>query len=357
MNMESAVNPETPEEDTDVPALESSPLEGADVPQAVATFQEDTPSPERSPVFWQALVLLLVFVLGGVGGYFLRGYLQEQHVQAQLAAEQQARAAASAAFADLLAQVNPQGGYALPVAYGDLGPQLLASGAIDLQQFTQVYEASGDPLTAEQLDILRKGSAQPITFTASNAHFLLNFFWALGLVNRNSLLLEGPMMQYGGAQGIGSFASTGGWSIGKKPATDLYASVSLVPLTSEQQARLDEVAFAVFRPCCNNPAAFPDCNHGMAMLGMLTLLAASDASTEAMFTAAKYANAYWYPQQSMELALFFQKSQNVSFEQADSALVTSAQVASSAGYRQVHQWLGAQGLLPQAPNQGNGCGV
>ncbi len=334
----------TPEERADALVLDSAP-------------REALPPPGRRAIFWQALLLLAVFIGGGVGGYLLRGYMMEQRLQAQQSAEQQARQAVSAAFADLLEQVNPQGGYTLPVSYGDLGPQLLSSGAIDLEQFARVYEASGDPLTPEQMDILRKGSRSPIVFTASNAHFLLNFFWALGLTNRNSLLLEGPMMQYGGADGVGGFASTGGWTIGTKPATELYASAAIVPLTPEQQARLDEVAFAVFRPCCNNPAAFPDCNHGMAMLGMLTLLAASDASTAEMFTAAKYANAYWYPQQSMEIALFFQKVQNASFQEADSALVTSAQVASSAGFRQVHQWLGAQGLLPQAPNQGNGCGI
>jgi hypothetical protein len=48
-----------------------------------------------------------------------------------------------------------------------------------------------------------------------------------------------------------------------------------------QQKRLEEVTIGVFRPCCDNPHAFPDCNHGMAMLGLLELMA-RDASVDEM---------------------------------------------------------------------------
>ena len=78
---------------------------------------------------------------------------------------------------------------------------------------------------------------------------------------------------------MGGFASTGGWTLGVKKATELYASTKIMSLTDEQQARLLEVASQVYRPCCNNPTHFPDCNHGMAMLGLLELMASQDAST------------------------------------------------------------------------------
>lgn len=42
-----------------------------------------------------------------------------------------------------------------------------------------------------------------------NAHFLLNFFWAVGLANKNSILTSRPMVQNSGGQ-MERFASTRG---------------------------------------------------------------------------------------------------------------------------------------------------
>lgn len=78
----------------------------------------------------------------------------------------------------------------------------------------QVYQQAGQPLTEEQLKVLTEGSDTQIVMDRSNAYFLLNFFWALGLSNQNKLLDEGPMKQYSKGD-IGGFASTGGWTIGK----------------------------------------------------------------------------------------------------------------------------------------------
>src|SRR3989304_6041912 len=139
--------------------------------------------------------------------------------------------------------------------------------------------ARGEPISNPQMEILTKGSAEEIVITGENAHFLLNFFWAVGLANKNSILTEGPMVQNSDGQ-IERFASTGGWTLATKSVTGLYASMDLIPLTPEQQARVEEVASAVYRPCCNNPTIFPDCNHGMAMLGLLELLDSQDASID-----------------------------------------------------------------------------
>ena len=64
---------------------------------------------------------------------------------------------------------------------------------------------------------------------------------ALGLTNQNRILTEGPMMQCGKDR-VGNYASTGGWAIGAMAATDLYASASIIQVSSEQQARLEQVA-------------------------------------------------------------------------------------------------------------------
>ena len=256
----------------------------------------------------------------------------------------------------LVRQINPPEGYALSVTYGDLGPRLLAAGAIDYSRFMQLYTQKGQPLTEAQQTILTQGSQDAVVFTRQNADFLLNFFWAVGLVTQNPILTEGLMMKYGAGE-IGRFASTGGWTLGTKTPAELYASAPLLSLTLEQQARLEKVASQVYRPCCNNPTHFPDCNHGMAMLGLLTLLASQNASEEEMFTVAKYANAFWFPQQSLEIAMFFQADQTIAFADVDSSLLVGPNISSGEGFRNVHNWLAGRGLLEAAPGGGSSCGV
>jgi len=137
----------------------------------------------------------------------------------------------------------------------------------------------------------------------------------------------------------------------------LYSSVPIITLTQEQQTRLEEVAKAVYRPCCGNPTAFPDCNHGMAMLGLLELMASQDASVDEMFTAAKYANAFWFPQQTLELAIFFKASRGIDFADVGARQLVGAEVSSGSGFRAVHEWLVENKLLDQIPNTGSNCGV
>ncbi|OGO29124.1 MAG: hypothetical protein A2W33_03495 [Chloroflexi bacterium RBG_16_52_11] len=257
-------------------------------------------------------------------------------------------------FTALMKQVNPVEGYNLSVRYGDLGPRLIESGAINYDAFAAVYENAGDSLTQSQIETLKQGSDEQIVITAENAHYLLNFFWAVGLVNKNKILTEGPMVQNSAGR-IESFASTGGWTLGTKPITELYASMELIPLTPEQQARMEEVASAVYRPCCNNPTLFPDCNHGMAMLGLLELMASQDASVDKMFTAAKHVNAYWFPQQALEMAIYFKANQDIDFAQIDPRLSTGKDFFSATGARNVKTALQAGGLLPQTPGSGGSC--
>ena len=256
----------------------------------------------------------------------------------------------------LMHQINPPDGYKIPAVYGDIGPQMVATGAIDLAKFSNLYKQQNKPLTDDQMTILTKGTNANIVINPENAYFLLNFFWALGLTNQNAILTEGQMVSEG-IDKVGEFASTGGWTIGSKSPTDLYASAKIMELTDEQQARLLEVASGVYRPCCNNPTHFPDCNHGMAMLGLLELMASQNASSDEMFETAKYVTAFWYPQQMLELATAFKAADNVDFAKVDAKTIVSSQFASISGFQAVHQWLSQNGLLEQAPSSGGSCGV
>jgi hypothetical protein len=293
-------------------------------------------------IAWIVIGLLAVFLLGLGSGYLKWGQAEPSD------AEQQEPLAA------LYEQVNPPGGFALSVSYGDLGPRLVQGGVIDYDAFAGIYEQSGNPLTPEQIAILQSGSKEEIVITAHNAHFLLNFFWAVGLANKNSILTEGPMVLNSQGQ-VERFASTGGWTLATKPITELYASMDLIPLTAEQQKLVEEVASHVYRPCCGNHTLFPDCNHGMALFGILELMASRGASADEMFEAAKYVNAFWFPQQTLETAIYLQLSEAVDFREAAAKLIVSEKFSSAAGFSMVHQDLQRKGLLQQAPGQGGSC--
>lgn len=125
----------------------------------------------------------------------------------------------------------------------------------------------------------------------------LNILWALGLANKNPILEYGPMAdpRYGGTE---RFASTGGWSLAVGNTMDHYSMHELVMLTSEQQELVERVSKNIYRPCCDNPAYFPDCNHGMAMLALLEIMASEDANEKELYAAAKEANGEWFPWQT-----------------------------------------------------------
>jgi hypothetical protein len=292
----------------------------------------------------RAVLFLIGLLVGSLSGYLL-GVRTHGHDLTPVTSGQA-----------LMEQINPPEGYALPARYGNIGPALVAAGAIDMDRFVRHYESSGQPLTAEQMTLLTDGSNDPVIINRENANFLLNLFWALGLANENAVLTEGMMMIYG-PDGVMNFASTGGWTLAAKPVDQVYASTPIISLTDEQQALLERVAAHVFRPCCNNPTLFPDCNHGMAMLGMLEWMISQGATEEALFEAAKYINGYWFLPQNFELATYFNLTEGVDFYNLDARKAVGREHASAEGFRTVHQWLLANQQLPAVPGGANNCGV
>ena len=99
--------------------------------------------------------------------------------------------------------------------------------------------------------------------------------------------------KYGGA---GNFASTGGWTLAQGDVMNHYSMHSFITLTPEQQVLVEKISKEIFRPCCNNSTYFPDCNHGMAMLGLLELMASQGTSEAEMYKIAKEVNSYWFPE-------------------------------------------------------------
>lgn len=258
---------------------------------------------------------------------------------------------------ELFEEINPTNGFEINVSFGDLGPKMIANGVIDKDKFIEVYERSNQTLTAEQLNILTKGSDEKIKIDRENSYFLLNFFWAVGLNNKSKVLDKGDMVNYGGAKGAGNFASTGGWSLARGDAMNYYSKAPLIPLTAVQEEKVNSVASNIFRPCCNNSTAFPDCNHGMALLGVLQLMAGNDASEEEMYRAGKYFNAYWFPGNYYDLALYFKNKEGIKFSDIDAKLLLSSDFSSATGVQNIKKWLTQEGIVEEPPKTGGGCGV
>ena len=177
--------------------------------------------------------------------------------------------------------------------WGDMGKKMIEAGVIDKEKFENLYNQRGG-LTQADKKLLYGTNNENIMINSENSAIMLNMLWALGLGNKNPILENGPMMdpKYGGA---GRFASTGGWTLSQGGAMDHYSMHSFIVLTPEQQLLVERAAKNIYRPCCGNSTYFPDCNHGMAMLGLLELMASQEATEEDMYKIAEEVNAYWFP--------------------------------------------------------------
>ena len=249
-------------------------------------------------------------------------------------------------------KVSPTEGVILPVSWGDLGKKLVSTGAIDEEKFKALYTGRGQ-FTKEYEKLLIGNNDEKLKINGENAGYLLNLFWALGLSSGNPILDSGEMTdkKYGRA---GNFASTGGWTMAKGSAMDHYSRHMFFNLTPEQQALVDKVSRGIFRPCCGNSTHFPDCNHGMAMLGFLELMASQGVSEQDMWKAALAVNSYWFPDTYMTIATYM-KTKGVEWKDVNPEEILGANYSSGQGFARI----ASQVTAPSSSQSGggNGCGV
>lgn len=229
--------------------------------------------------------------------------------------------------------VIPAQGVILPVVWGDLGQKLVEVGAIDPDKMAALYrDLSGFP--AEFRNMLEKNVNGKIAMTNQNARYLLNLLWALGLANKN-LILEGKNEMMNPAyKGAGNFASTGGWTLANGNPMEHYNMHALVTLTADQQAIVDRVSRNIYRPCCGNSTHFPDCNHGMAMLGLLELMASQGVGEQDMYKTALAVNSYWFPETYLTIATYMQQK-GTAWKNVSPKEMLSAPYSSSSGYQNI----------------------
>ena len=229
----------------------------------------------------------------------------------------------------------PDKGVVLVSEIGDLGRRLVETGVIDEGKFPNK-------------EILNQ--TNELKINQANAGAVLNLLWAFGLANKNEILEKGPMAdpRYGGAD---QFASTGGWTIAKGNVMEHYSKHTFVVLTPEQQKLVEEVSKNIYRPCCDNPTYFPDCNHGMAMLGLLELLAARGADEKTMYRAALTANSYWFPDTYLAIAKYLE-SKNIDRKTVLPKTILGPGFSSASGYRQI-----LSQVNPPTEQPGGSCGL
>ena len=251
---------------------------------------------------------------------------------------------------DLEMAVLPAQGVVLPIVWGDLGKQMIDKGVIDKNKFEALNKRRGG-LTKNEMRLLYSDKNGNVKMTKENAGFLLNLFWAVGLSNKNDILEKGPMVdpRYGGAE---RFASTGGWTMASGNVMNHYSAHKFISLTKKQQKLVKEVSKNIYRPCCGNPTYFPDCNHGMAMLGFLELMASNGVSENEMYKMALSVNSYWFPGNYMMIAKYFDK-RGVDWNDVDAKEVLGDLYSSASGYKEIKS-----SITPtKQTNSGSGCGV
>ncbi|MBI4177756.1 MAG: hypothetical protein HY516_05355 [Candidatus Aenigmarchaeota archaeon] len=255
----------------------------------------------------------------------------------------------TAGYSELNAELFPGSGFNTKITMGDAVPKLVEAGAIDLEKFKQLYSARGG-LTDGQMKMLTQASTAELTLTPENANFILNLMWALGIANKNPIMDE--MSKY---EGVANLASTGGWTLSKNDSMQYFNKLEIVKLTAGQQAIFEEVAKNTYRPCCNNPTAFPDCNHGAALLALLELGASQGMDEKELYTLALQANTLWFPQNYLSTAVLL-KSEGIDYW-GSAKEVVSAKYSSYSGWSQnVYKPLQEKNLLPKAQGGGS-CGV
>src|SRR3989338_11266611 len=255
--------------------------------------------------------------------------------------------ASVASVADYETAVLPPSGVELPVRWGDLGKRMVDAGVIDSEKFQAIYAQRGG-LSDDEKELLLGAGNGNLKIDAENSGFLLNLLWAFGLGNKNVILEEGPMMQSGDAS---RFASTGGWSIAKGSPMDHYSTHAFVTLSDEQHKLVERVSQNIYRPCCGNSTYFPDCNHGMAMLGLLELMASQGVSEEEMYRVALVVNSYWFPSTYLTIAKY-KDGQGIAWGDVEPKEVLGAAYSSGSGYKKI-----LSQVAPVTQSGGGGCGV
>jgi len=214
----------------------------------------------------------------------------------------------------------------LVLPWGDLGGKLVSVGALDREAFLSLYSGTPREKARRLID-----TSESVTVTKQNAGIILNLLWGLGLAQKSPVLEKGMMMEkrFGGAD---KFASTAGFTIARGDPMEHYSHHLFMSLSPESEELVARVASNIYRPCCDNATHFPDCNHGMAMLGLLELLISQGSSEQELYDAALVMNRLWFPEQYVVIDRYMRSKGE---KNPDAKTLLSKSLVSASGFAKV----------------------
>jgi len=318
------------------------------IEENVIFSQVSTNNKPQGTIFGNKANLTIIALLVIVA--FLGGLLINQNFLVKDTKENTAKEKSAINLEELQEEVIPEKGYKFKIKWGDLGKRMVEDGVIDKAKLAQAVTGSDN--LPENLNKYIDGSDQKeIEVNADNAHFWVDVLWGLGLANKSKVLDEGPMQEGGRAA---NFASTGGYTLGAQDAMNYYSKYSYINLTDEQQIKIQEIASNVFRPCCGNSTAFPDCNHGMAALGLIELMVSQNIKDDDIYKTVLAFNSYWFPQTYLDIAYHFKKNDRV-YKNVPAKELLSKTFSSGMGYQALKKQIGQ--IDWPILKKGGGCGA
>lgn len=239
------------------------------------------------------------------------------------------------------------------IVLGDSILKLVKNGVIDPQKFEALFKPRGG-LPEDLKLIMTEPMNFPIQLTQKNSSYYINLLWPLGLANYMEANQQSPIQ---GAS-LFNFASTGGWTLGKKNnGGEYFNKFGIVPLTPQQEELVLKLAKNSYRPCCNNSAFFQDCNHGSALLGLLELGASQGLTEKDLWREALAFNSFWFADVYLQTAIYFKEIKGINWNEIDPEIIMGKDYSSASGWMQnVNKELSKRNLLPQKKG-GSGCGV
>lgn len=259
-----------------------------------------------------------------------------------------------------LARVIPEEGFQSRIKLGGTIVKLVQHGVIERQKLENLYAGRGG-LPQELRTVLTAPSGEPIRLTQQNAHIYVNLLWPLGLANYMSSNLHSPINKLTPIKGrsLYDFASTSGWNLGKEPEGGVYFNkLRIVDLTPEQEALVVKIAKSSYRPCCDNPTFFQDCNHGSALLGLLQLGASQGLSEDELYREALAFNSFWFPRNYVYNALYMLVMKAKDWTAVDAKALMGREFSSASASAKVQAEVEKiPNLIPKQSGEGERCSV
>lgn len=290
------------------------------------------------------LVLISVFISGMLATKVFN-LIKQQNIKNQKAYKEQQ----DKLIIQKLQNIVIKDKYVFKIIWGNLGKKMVEDGVLDKTKLANAVVGKDE--LPNELDKYFSDGQNKIELTQANSQFWVDVLWGLGLANKNAILEKGEMVNGGDAS---NFASTGGYTIGVNKPMGIYSNYQYIKLSEDQQKIVEEIAANIYRPCCGNSTAFPDCNHGMAMLGLIELMVSQNFSKDEIYKTALAFNTYWFPETYLNIAYHFEKA-GKNYSDISPKELLSKTFSSAMGYQVIAKE--AEGVQWPLLKNGGSCGA